>query len=106
MTYRPTLSDVAKMAGVSVATASRALSNPDLVAESTRTAVRDAANSCGYQINLVARSLRKQRTNSILVLIPEIDNQFYPTIIKGLEQRAHNLGYSMILGLTSNNLLR
>ena len=90
------------MAGVSIATASRALSNPDLVADDTRNTVQVAAESCGYQINLVARSLRKQRTNSILVLIPEIDNRFYPAIIEGLEERAFALGFSMILGLTGN----
>ena len=90
------------MAGISVATASRALSNPDLVAESTRNAVRDAAASCGYKINLVARSLRLQRTNTILVLVPVIDNYFYPEIIKAMEKTAREQGFSMILGMTSN----
>ena len=90
---RPTLSDVAKLAGVSVATASRALSNPDLVAEGTRHAVRDAAQSCGYKVNLVARSLRMQRTNTILVLAPCIDNPFYPGLLRGIEDAAHDRGY-------------
>jgi LacI family transcriptional regulator, repressor for deo operon, udp, cdd, tsx, nupC, and nupG len=100
LTSRPTLSDVARMANVSVATASRALSNPDLVAEGTRKAVRDAAEACGYQINLVARSLRMQKTETILALLPEIDNRFYPAIIEGMEKSAHAAGYSMILGLS------
>ncbi|WP_373503816.1 LacI family DNA-binding transcriptional regulator [Aestuariivirga sp.] len=97
---RPTLSDVAKLAGVSVATASRALSNPDLVAEGTRHAVRDAAQSCGYKVNLVARSLRMQRTNTILVLTPCIDNPFYPGLLRGIEDAAHDRGFSVIVGFT------
>lgn len=98
---RPTLSDVAKLAGVSVATASRALSNPDLVADGTRRAVRDAANSCGYKINLVARSLRIQRTNTLLLLVPGIDSPFYPALVQSVEETALAAGYSIIVGFTS-----
>jgi len=100
---RPTLSDVAKMAGVSVATASRALSNPDLVADSTRRAVRDAANSCGYKVNLVARSLRIQRTNTLLVLTPSIDNCFYPALLRSIEDTALAFGYSIMVGFTDKS---
>jgi LacI family repressor for deo operon, udp, cdd, tsx, nupC, and nupG len=88
------------MAGVSVATASRALSNPDLVADSTRRAVRDAANSCGYKVNLVARSLRIQRTNTLLVLQPCIDNPFYPALLRSIEETALTFGYSVMVGFT------
>lgn len=98
---RPTLSDVAKLAGVSVATASRALSNPDLVADGTRRAVRDAAASCGYKINLVARSLRIQRTDTLLVLTPCIDNAFYPSLVRSIEDTALAMGYAVIVGFTS-----
>jgi len=97
---RPTLSDVAKLAGVSVATASRALSNPDLVADGTRRAVREAATSCGYKINLVARSLRIQRTDTLLVLAPCIDNSFYPALVRSIEDTALSMGYAIIVGFT------
>ncbi|MCA3554117.1 MAG: LacI family DNA-binding transcriptional regulator [Aestuariivirga sp.] len=83
-----------------MATASRALSNPDLVADRTRRAVRDAAASCGYKINLVARSLRIQRTDTLLVLVPCIDNGLYPDLIRSIEDRALAMGYAMILGFT------
>lgn len=102
----PTLSDVAQRAGVSVATASRALSNPDLVAEDTRRIVREAAEACGYRINLLARSLRMRRTDTVLALIPGIDNDFYPEIISGMEKYAHDQGFAIILGLTSNDIDR
>jgi LacI family repressor for deo operon, udp, cdd, tsx, nupC, and nupG len=98
---RPTLSDVAKIAGVSVATASRALSNPDLVADGTRRAVRDAASSCGYKINLVARSLRIQRTDTLLVLTPCIDNSFYPALVRSIEETALAMGFAIIIGFTN-----
>jgi LacI family repressor for deo operon, udp, cdd, tsx, nupC, and nupG len=100
---RPTLTDVARLAGVSVATASRALSNPDLVADSTRRAVRDAASSCGYKINLVARSLRIQRTDTIMVLAPEIDDSFYPAILASIEDTAMALGYAVMVGFTAKS---
>ena len=100
---RPTLSDVAKMAGVSVATASRALSNPDLVADSTRRAVRDAAESCGYKVNLVARSLRIQRTNTLLVLQPCIDDTFHPALLRSIEETSLTFGYSVMVGFTDKS---
>jgi len=98
---RPTLSDVARLAGVSVATASRALSNPDLVADGTRRAVRDAANSCGYRINLVARSLRIQRTDTLLVLTPDNENPFCANLLQGIEDTAFDMGYSVMVGFTA-----
>jgi LacI family repressor for deo operon, udp, cdd, tsx, nupC, and nupG len=85
---------------VSVATASRALSNPDLVADGTRRTVREAATSCGYKINLVARSLRIQRTDTLLVLAPCIDNSFYPGLVHSIEDTALAMGYAVIVGFT------
>lgn len=100
---RPTLSDVARLAGVSVATASRALSNPDLVADGTRRAVRDAASSCGYRINLVARSLRIQRTDTLLVLTPDLENPFCAKLLQSVEDTAFDMGYAVIVGFTAKN---
>lgn len=97
---RPRLSEVARLAGVSVATASRALSNPDLVAEATRRAVASAAESCGYSLNFMARSLRTQKSNVMLAVLPELDNHFYPEIVRGIEEGARSRGYSIMLGFT------
>jgi len=94
------------MAGVSTATASRALSNPGLVAEDKREAVRRAAQACGYKINRLARSLRTRRSDTVLVLIPDINNQFFPEIISVLEENARSAGLSIILGLTYNHIER
>ncbi len=97
---RPTLLDVARIAQVSTATASRALSNPEMVSEETRATVLQAAERAGYQPNLMARSLRKQQSRSIVVLVPVLENPFYPEIIRGLEAAARDRGYSLLLGIT------
>ena len=60
--------------------------------------MRDAASSCGYKINLVARSLRIQRTDTLLLLSPCIDNTFYPGMLRSIEDTALSLGYSLIVG--------
>lgn len=98
----PKLSDVARIAGVSVSTASRALTRPDMVSPDTREAVQKAAAEAGYQPNLIARSLRTQSTNSIFVLLPSLESPFYPEIIRGLDWAAHERGYALMLGLTGN----
>ena len=97
---RPTLTDVARLARVSTATASRALSNPALVSEATRRSVLHAAKRAGYRPNLLARSLRKQQAHAIVVLVPALENPFYPEIIRGMEAAAREREYSLMLGLT------
>ena len=103
---RPTLSDVARLARVSTATASRALSNPGLVSEATRLLVMAAAEQTNYRPNLMARSLRKQQAQAIIVLVPNLDNAFFVEILRGLEQAAHARGYSLVLGLTFGDQVR
>ena len=94
------LTDIAREAGVSVATASRALSRPDMVADATRVLVQEAAARAGYRPNLVARSLRTQSTASIFVLAPELTGPLVPEILRGLDWAAHERGYSLMLGVT------
>lgn len=96
------LADIARAAGVSVATASRALSRPKMVAETTRVLVQEAAARAGYRPNLVARSLRTQSTASIFVLVPELTGPIVPEILRGLDWAAHARGYSLMLGITGS----
>ncbi len=100
------LTDIARAAGVSVATASRALSRPEMVAEATRVLVQEAAARAGYRPNLVARSLRTQSTASIFVLAPELAGSFVPEILRGLDWAAHERGYSLMLGVTGREPAR
>src|ERR1035437_809123 len=84
-----TLRDVAARAGVHPATASRAL-NPEtrlLVREDTALRVLQAAEFLGYRPNPVARSLRTRRSNTIGVLIPDLNNPLFPPIVRGIEDR-------------------
>jgi LacI family transcriptional regulator len=97
-----TLRDVASAAGVHPATASRAL-NPGtrlLVSEETARRVTEAADRLGYRPNPVARSLRTRRSNTIGVLIPDLNNPLFPPIIRGIEDRLAEHGYVALIGNT------
>jgi len=67
--------DVARLAGVSTATVSRVLNNPELVNEETRQRVMDSIQQLGYRINVAARHLRTNQTRLIAVVIPTISDQ-------------------------------
>jgi LacI family transcriptional regulator len=100
-----TLKDVAALAGVHPATASRAL-NPDtslLVSEETASRIRAAASSLGYRPNPVARSLRTRRSHTVGVLIPDINNPLFPPIVRGIEDRLAADGYVALIGNTDSD---
>ena len=109
MTTKPrvTRNDVAEHAGVSTAVVSYVMNNgPQPVAEKTRARVLQAVADLGYRADHVARSLRMQRTNTLGVLISNSTNPYYAEIAKDIENSAFNLGYSILVGNTSNNLER
>jgi LacI family transcriptional regulator len=103
MSERPaTLRDVATAAGVHPATASRAL-NPStrlLVSEDTAQRVLDAASRLGYRPNPVARSLRTRRSNTVGVLIPDLNNPLFPPMLRGVEDMLVERGYVALIGNT------
>ena len=68
----PTIKDVANAAGVSVATISRVLSNPDLVKPATKEHVLQIIKEMNYQPNVLARQLRTQTTRAVIVIVPNI----------------------------------
>lgn len=88
------------MAKVSTATVSRTLSNPDVVSESTRRKVSEAVKITGYRINRAARNLRTQRSHSVLVLLPDLANPFFSTILEGISRNLSQQGYSMLIAST------
>jgi LacI family transcriptional regulator len=99
------LQDVARLAGVHPATASRAL-NPQtrlLVSEDTAGRVLAAATQLGYRPNAVARSLRTRRSHTIGVLIPDLNNPLFPPMVRGLEDRLAADGYVALLGNTDGD---
>ena len=93
----PTLSAVAKRAGVSSITVSRVVRLPDLVAPETRARVEKAMRELGYVPNLVAGALASAKTNSVGVLVPTIANSIFADTVQGLSDKLEPLGYSVIL---------
>lgn len=100
MHQRPRISDVARLAGVSTATVSRALSNPALVSEETRAAVDQAVQATGYRINHAARNLRHRRTGGIVALVPGLANPFFSQILSGIASVLAPAGYNLLVADT------
>ncbi|MES2124975.1 MAG: LacI family DNA-binding transcriptional regulator, partial [Gemmatimonadota bacterium] len=92
-----TIREVARDAGVSIATASRALNRADLVAPETRDRVRAAAARLHYTPHGGARSLITNRTHTIGVLLPDLYGEFFSEVMRGIDQMAHTEGYQCIL---------
>lgn len=97
---RATIADVAKAAGISIGAVSRILNkDPTLaVREETREAVYKAMSELGYSPNPNARSLRMSRTNTLAMVLPEMDSPAFTAIIQGAQRAATSRGYSMLLG--------
>lgn len=91
------IKDVAREAGVSIATVSRVINNVNVVNEETKKKVQEAINKLGYSPNIVAQSLKTQKSKSIGILVPDISSQFYPEIVRGAEDVANMYDYSIIL---------
>lgn len=83
-----TLKDVAKRAGVTVTTVSRVINNRGYISDKTRKKVYDVMREIGYQPNEVARSLSKQYTNMIGVIVPHIMHPYFAKLISGIEAAA------------------
>ena len=97
-----TIYDVAKRAAVSVATVSSVVNNSSYVSPELRSRVEVAIRELDYWPNLMARGLAKQKTLSLGVLVPDIANFFFPEIVRGVEDKAKNAGYTIILGNSDN----
>ena len=92
--------DVSRFAGVSVATVSRALRNPEKVADATRARVLEAVRAVDYRPNMMARNFRSRQAFAIVVLAPDIANPFFARVVRGIEQVAQKGGYAVLLGDT------
>lgn len=85
------------MIGVSTATVSRALSQPDRVAEPTRIAVLSAVRETGYQVNHAGRMLRRQRSGAVLAMVPNMANPFFSEILSGLGAVLTAAGHGLLI---------
>jgi LacI family transcriptional regulator len=101
MSRRPTIIDVARVAGVSKSTVSRVIRGDDsLVRERTREKVLRAIDELGYERNAVAGSLRTNRTFTIVLIIPDIANPFWPEVARGVQDVVSPQGYALVLACT------
>ena len=100
---RPTVNDVARVAGVSNATVSRVMSRPDRVKVETRDHVIRVMKRLGYRANPAAAELRRGRSRTLLVLVSDITNAFYAEFFKGIEEEARSRGYVLLIGDTSED---
>lgn len=94
---KATIRDVAKDAGVSVATISRFINKKGYVSQSTEKKIRKVMKELDYSPNEIARGLAKKKTNTIALFIPDITNPFFPELIKAVERIANDKGYRIIL---------
>jgi len=98
-----TIKDVARAAGVSPSTVSRALSAPELVQPETRRRVQQAATELGYHPNRAARGLITGRTGNIGLILPDLTNPFFPGVVKGVQSRARESDFSVFLADTDED---
>jgi len=89
--------DVARVAGVSVSTVSRALAKPDEVSPSTLDKVLTTAAGMGYRPNLAARGLITGRTGNVALIVPDLENPFFAAVAKGVQSKARTAGYAVII---------
>jgi len=97
------MQEIARIAGVSLGTVSHVLNNTAKVREPKRTRVLEAVQATGYQPSQLARGLRRDTTNMIGMIIPDITNPFFPAVVRGAEDVAFSNGYRLILCNTDND---
>ena len=93
----PTIKDVAREAGVSVATVSRVMNDSGPVSEETRRRIREVAQRMRFTPNLAARSLITARTTTLGVLLPDLYGEFFSEVIRGVDQAARRHGYHLLV---------
>lgn len=105
-TTQITIKDIAKALKISPSTVSRALKDHPDISPATKQAVRELALELDYQPNSVALSLRKSRTHTIGVVIPQIVHHFFSTVISGIEDVANDAGYQVIICQSNESYTR
>ncbi len=93
----PTAKDVAKQAGVSIATVSRVVNNVGSVSPRVTKRVKHAVDALGYQPSRTAQRLRAKRSRVIGLIISDIQNPFFTSVVRGIEDQAYDHGYSLVL---------
>lgn len=98
-----TIYDIAKKAGVSITTVSRVINNHPYVHEETRQRVKQVLEETNFIPNSNASSLVRKTTNTLAVIVPDITNNFFTTLLRGIEDKANENGFAVIFGNTDEN---
>ena len=93
----PTIKQVAAHAGVSTATVSRALSGSDYLSDESKIRIQKSMEELNYQPNRVARNLRTRTTTTVGVILSDIRNPFFTSVVRGIEDELHKSGYTLFL---------
>ncbi len=101
-----TLKDVAREAGLSVGTVSRVLNNRGYISEDTKRSVREAMARLNYQPNAMARSLSKQSSSMIGVIVPSISHPYFAKVLSCLESAAREQNYQLLLFCSQGKVAR
>ncbi len=94
---RTTIHEIAKALNIDSSTVSRALNDSDRVKARTKKRVLDKASELGYTRNMLASNLRRNRSNTIGVVVPRISRYFFSSTIAGIEEMAYQAGYNVII---------
>jgi len=103
ISYRVSIKDIAKAAGVSYSTVSRALNDSPLISQNVRENIQEIAKTMGYTPNALAQSLQSHRTNSVGLVITTIADPFFADIVHGVEDVARRAGISVFLASSNND---
>jgi LacI family transcriptional regulator len=103
MAKRVTMYDVAQTAGVSLMTVSRVVNNKEDVSQATRDRVLDVIEQLSYRPSSIARGLATRRTRTLGVVVPDISNPFFASIVRSAEEEAYAKNYSVFLGNTNED---
>jgi LacI family transcriptional regulator len=95
--------DVAREAGVSIATVSRVLTGSRSVRKASADAVHEAAAKLGYRPNHLGRALRRQSAQAIGMIVPRVDNPFFPSVVQAAERYLRSRGYALLLSTSDDD---
>lgn len=104
MKHPITLKEIAKELGISISTVSKSLKNYNEISQETRDKVQAFAKLYNYQPNNIALSLKNRKSFTIGVIIPEVVHHFFASVIKGIEKIAISKGYTIIIGVSNEQL--
>ncbi|WP_420429157.1 LacI family DNA-binding transcriptional regulator [Algiphilus sp.] len=99
------IKDVARIAGVSIATVSRSINQPEKVSESTLHKVQEAIRQTAYSPNRLAQNFRRGRTNLVMVVLPSVGDPFFTGVIRGIRTAAKTWSYSLVIEETQHNTM-